>query len=208
MKRVLAMICALVLIAAVFTACGENKNATNINGIEVEGLVYETENYKELYLVMTNKTGKDCDIEVTVHFLDADGKEIDKSIFSEYAFGADTTIADYAMTSEWNFDSYTCEVEVKDLSYYVPIDKDLDAQLTGEGEDLTLTVTNNSSKAASYPSYYIFYFKEDKLVAVNRGIIDDDDSEIKAGKTQTEEVGTDQQYDNYQIYVHSNADKD
>ena len=206
-KKVLALICAVVLIASVFAGCGSKQDTAATGGIEVKGYPLQDEYTNEVYLVMTNKSGSDCDAEITVNFFDADGKTVDTTVDTIYAFGADTTVTEAFYSTE-KFETFAYNVTVNPLSYYDVIDKDLEFTTKVDGEDMSITVTNNGTKPALFPLYYVLYFKGDTLVDADWGYCDDDDSEIKPGAAVTDEFwNSDENYDSYQVYLHSRADK-
>ena len=88
------------------------------------------------------------------------------------------------------------------------IDKDLKVEINTATNKAIVSVTNNSKKAAKYPEYYAFFYKDGKLVYDNWGFVDDADGEIKPGATQREEASCYEEFDDVKVYVHSDADKE
>lgn len=208
-KRIIAILCVIVLMATSLTACnlfGGGGNKTTVNGIEVEEQQYHSGSSHSLFLIMTNKTGNDCDLEITVNFVDANGNTVDTvSGHSIYAFGKDTTIAEQ-FYSDAAYTTCNYNIMVKPLSYYRPVDADLKATINPMGEDVAISVTNNGTAVAEFVEFYILYYQNNVLVDYDWGYCDDDDSEVKPGATVTREEHCYEAYDNATIYVHGKID--
>ena len=188
-KRIIALLCVLALITSLFAGCGSKKKT--INGIEAEAFPYHTDTAHSLFLVMTNKTKGDCDLEVSVTFKDKDGKTVDTVDANvTYAFATDTTIAEQYYC-ETEYDSYDYNITVKPLSYHKAIDK-----------ELTVSVTNNSKETAEFVEYYVLFFQGDKLVGYKWGYCQDEQNQIQPGSTATRNDHMYQAYDKADIYIH------
>ena len=207
-KRMAAILCVVILTATLLAACSFGGAAKKkVNGIEVEERPYQSEYGNKVYLIMTNKTGSGCDLEVTVNFLDDQGATVDTSTYSTYAFAQDSTISE-PYYSNTPFASYNYDIEVKPLSYYEPVDNDLALEVNEAGEDSTIKITNNGSKTAKFVEYHALYFKNDVLVDYDWGYCDDDHDEIKPGASETAEIAAYEDYDSVKVYIHGRADKE
>ncbi len=248
-KRIIAMVIAIVLAAALFAGCGKKKmvipeitssdagsvtgSGTNdaassvaasspdsassqaksidtnkvAKGIKVEGIPYHDEYSNKLFLLLTNESGADCNVSVNVDFFDKDGKIVGTTSGYVDAFQNGTTVVENFYCDD-PFEKYEYSVAASDLSYYVPIDKDLKVEINKATNKAIVSVTNNSKKAAKYPEYYAFFYKDGKLVYDNWGFVDDADGEIKPGATQREEASCYEEFDDVKVFVHSYADKD
>lgn len=208
-KRMIAILCIVALMATSLTACslfGGGKKST-INGVEIEEQQYSSESGSKegVFLIMTNKTGNDCDLEISVNFLDNNGNTIDKvENFAIRAFGKDTTIAQlfYCKTA---YTSVNYNVVTKPLDYDQPVDANLKADVAAKGEDVTVTVTNTGNVTAEFVEYYVIYYKGGKVVGYNMGYCDDDNDEIKPGATVTKDEHSYSEYSNAKVYVHGTA---
>ena len=206
-KRIIALLCVLALTATSLTACSlfRGSKKTTINGVDVEEIQYHNGSSDYLFLVMTNRTGRSCDLEISVTFMDDNGNIVDtvnKDTIS--AFGQDTTVVDQ-FYSDVAFTACDYDIVVKPLSTDIPIDADLKPKIDPRGEDVEISVTNNSSTTAEFVEYYILYYKSNMLVDYDWGYCDDDDNEIKPGETAYREENCFEPYDNATLYIHGRA---
>lgn len=203
-KRIVALVCITALLMTLLAACGGKKQV--INGIQVEEQKIENQYSDGIVLLMTNKTNNDCDMEVTITFLDANGNKVDSyDNFKIYACAKDATIAQPFYSSK-PFVSYNYNVTPQAMSLYRPIDTDLKAEVKQNGEDVTVTVTNNGTETAHFVEYYTLYYKGGKLIGVGTGYCDDDKDELKPGASISDQDHCYDPYDKVSVYVHSKID--
>lgn len=249
-KRIIAMVIAVVLAAALVTGCGQSKivipevntssavdngsvtgSGTNDNnnsnnnsnnaassaeaidtnkvaeGIKVEGLPYSTEYSNKLFLFLTNESGADCNISINVDFFAADGSIVGTTSGYVDAFQNGTTVVEDFYCDD-PFEKYEYSVSASDLSYYIPVDKDLSVEISKATNKAIVSITNNGSQIAKYPQYYAFFYKNGQLVYDNWGYCDDADSEIKPGATERDEASCYEDFDDVKVYIHSYAYED
>lgn len=205
-KRIVALVCIAALLMTLLAACGGKKQV--MNGIEVEEQKIERDNtLKGFALLLTNKTSGDCNIAVSVKFLDANGNVVEsyeKLVID--AVAKDTTVADVFRCSK-DFASYTYNVTPEALYLYNPIDTNLKSEFIKNGDKGTVSVTNNGNAPASFVEYYVLYYKGGKLIGTDFGYCIDDNNEIKPGATVTDD-GTifSEPYDQAKLYVHGKTE--
>ena len=247
-KRIIAMVIAVVLAAALVTGCGQSKivipevntssavdngsvtgSGTNDNnvtssaapassaeaidtnkvaqGIKVEGVPFSTEYSNKLFLFLTNESGSDCNVTINVDFFGADGNIVGTTSGYIDAFQNGTTVAESFYCDD-PFEKYEYSVSASDLSYYIPVDKDLSVEVSKATNKAIVSVTNNGTQIAKYPQYYAFFYKDGKLVYDNWGYCDDADSELKPGATERDEASCYEDFDDVKVFVHSYAYED
>lgn len=92
--------------------------------------------------------------------------------------------------------------------YYKPVVNDLSVEQTFNDENVTVSVTNNSTNPALFVSAYaIFFDSSNNVVNYNSTYITDSDSEIKPGKTISDQLDCYGKYDHAEVYFTGRADK-
>ena len=254
MKRIIALVCVIVLAVSVLTACGNkvvniptpvasddsaassavassaaassaassdaaSSQAVQVDpnsvvgegktaeGIKVEGLSAFTEYSNQLFLILTNESGTDCNVTVNVDFFDKNGNIVGTTSGYVDAFVDGTSVAESFYCDD-PFAKYEYNVASSDIDYYLPVDKDLKVEVNKATNKIIISITNNGKVAAKYPEYTALFFKDGKLVYDNWGFCDDADSEIKPGATERDECSCYEEFDDVKVYVHSYAYKD
>ena len=103
--------------------------------------------------------------------------------------------------NEDSFASYEYTISVDLETYYGPILSKLEKEVTITDSKVILAVTNNSDKAAEFVQYTVLFFSGDTVVDYGWGYCTDDDSEIKAGKTNYDESTTYEEFDSALVYL-------
>ena len=272
MKRVIALLCAVVLAAAVLTACGNNnKQIPNANellsslaealgskvensasqvesaldntansvesaaseissaasdvqttnpgdiagkgtvsdGLKVEGIPFFDDYSKNVYLLITNDSDKDCNMSISMDFF-KDGKIVGTTSSSIDAVAKGTTVCEDFSCDE-DFNSYEYKVVASDLSSYdVPVDQDLALEVSQLTNKVIVSLTNNGKIPAKYVWYDVFFYKNGKLVDHNYRYCEDDDSEIKPGATVRSECSAyvEGGFDDAKVYFHGEGYKE
>lgn len=256
-RKLIALLCAVVLAAAAMTACGMNP----LNGISIpdpnnvastandavssvaeaassaaevvssaadtastpaapagdaqasanskvsDGIKVETINYKDdysntLYLLMTNDSAKDCDLDINVDFF-MGGKIVGTTSGSVDAVAKGTTVCEDFYCDE-EFDSFEYKVVASDIGYYVPVDQNLALDVSQLTNKVIVSLTNNGKIPAKYVWYDVFFYKNGQLVSHNYSYCEDSDSEIKVGATERSECSFygDDGFDDVRVYFH------
>ena len=198
-KRVIALLCVLVMVATLFTACG-GKTKT-VNKVKVELQTYQDQlsgRYVSILLV-TNKTGDDCSLELTTTLLDANGAPVeDVKTGSVDAFVDGTTVVKYYST-EAPVEDFSCNAVVSPLEA-VPVDKDLKVKVEKNNGIATFTVENKGTNTAEEPDWYAIFYKSGKPVYIDSGELNGD---LMPGATLGDMSSCQLPFDDVEVYVHS-----
>lgn len=199
--------------SAVNNAGGSDASASSNSkvseGIKVEPIVFSNDYSTTLYLLMSNDSGKDCDLDINVDFFNADGKIVGTTSGSVDAVAKGTTVCEDFYCDE-EFTTYEYKVVASDLSYYIPVDQDLAVDVSELTNKVIVSLTNNGKIPARYVWYDVFFYKNGKLVDHNYSYCEDNDSEIKPGATERSECSFwgDDGYDEVKVYFHGEGDAD
>ena len=184
-----------------------SKNSKVSDGIKVEGIPFFDEYSKNVYLLITNDSGKDCNLDINVDFF-KDGKNVGTTSNYIDAVAKGTTVCgDFSCDEDFN--SYEYKVDASDLSSYeVPVDQDLALEVSQLTNKVIVSLTNNGKTPANYVWYDVFFYKNGKLVDHNYNYCYDDDSEIKPGATERSECSFygEGGFDDAKVYFHGEGD--
>lgn len=184
-----------------------SKNSKASDGIKVEGIPFFDDYSKNVYLLITNDSGKDCNLDINVDFF-KDGKNVGTTSNYIDAVAKGTTVCgDFSCDEDFN--SYEYKVVASDLSSYeVPVDQDLALEVSQLTNKVIVSLTNNGKTPANYVWYDVFFYKNGKLVDHNYDYCYDDDSEIKPGATERSECSTSVEggFDDAKVYFHGEGD--
>jgi hypothetical protein len=184
-----------------------SKNSKASDGIKVEGIPFFDDYSKNVYLLITNDSGKDCNLDINVDFF-KDGKIVGTTSNYIDAVAKGTTVCE-DFTCDEDFNSYEYKVVASDLSSYeVPVDQDLALEVSQLTNKVIVSLTNNGKTPANYVWYDVFFYKNGKLVDHNYNYCYDDDSEIKPGATVRSECSTNVEggFDDAKVYFHGEGD--
>ena len=162
---------------------------------------------KNVYLLITNDSGKDCNMSISMDFF-KDGKNVGTTSNYIDAVAKGTTVCEELSCDE-DFNSYEYKVDASDLSSYeVPVDQDLALEVSQLTNKVIVSLTNNGKTPANYVWYDVFFYKNGKLVDHNYNDCYDDDSEIKPGATVRSECSTyvEGGFDDAKVYFHGEGD--
>ena len=171
------------------------------------GIPFFDDYSKNVYLLITNDSGKDCNLDINVDFF-KDGKNVGTTSNYIDAVAKGTTVCgDFSCDEDFN--SYEYKVVASDLSSYeVPVDQDLALEVSQLTNKVIVSLTNNGKTPANYVWYDVFFYKNGKLVDHNYNYCYDDDSEIKPGATERSECSTSVEggFDDAKVYFHGEGD--
>lgn len=172
--------------------------------MSVEEYYYENTIGDTLYfLIVTNNSKETVSIEVNAVAKDSEGQLVGATGTDEEAVGSGETVCLTNYFSDVqgaaNFE-YT--MTVKKDQYYESVANDLLIEESRTDKKVILTCTNNGDEAAEFVEAYALFFSEGKLIGYDSTYITDDDSEIKAGATISDELSYYKIYDDVKVYVH------
>lgn len=170
-----------------------------ISQLEVTTYSYSSRYYEYAFLEITNNSEFDLDVSAEVKFYDASGNLVGAKSGSQEAFQQGTSILMYFMPDE-SFATMDYELSASEEEWYDCVVADLSYESTPAKDKEIVSVTNNGTKAAEFVQAYILFFNGDKIVGFDWTYFTDDDSELKPGKTITEEMDCYESYDSYKIF--------
>lgn len=168
--------------------------------LKVNTYSYSNDFWNYGFIEITNNSKYDLDISADVKFYDASGALIGAESDSEEAFQQGTSIL-FAFSPDEEFETIEYELSVKEVEYYECVVKDLSYESVTAKEKEIVTVTNNGTEAAEFVEGAMLFFNGDEVVDYDCTYFTDDDSELKAGKSITEEMDCYEKYDSYKFYL-------
>lgn len=159
-----------------------------------------------LALIVKNNSSTDCSLEANVLFKNADGATIGASDASRETFEANTETC-LIFSNEEPFTDFTYEYSVSKLNYYDCVTSGLQCEVTPASKKAVISVTNNGDKIAEWVTYTALFMQGENVVSSNWGYIMDDDSELKIGKTITEEASCFEDFDSVKVFLSGRAER-
>ena len=150
---------------------------------QVETYKYDLAQYHYLSLIVTNNSGSDADLYMTVKYYDANGSLVGISNDSIYAV-ADNTQVLFEVNNDIEFETFDYEITPSKNTIYVAVNENLSVEKTIVGNKVIIGVTNNGSVTAEFVKYNVLFLKNGEVVNTGWGYVNDNDYEIKPGKTQ------------------------
>ncbi|MBQ3329856.1 MAG: hypothetical protein IJG87_01600 [Ruminococcus sp.] len=183
-----------------------SKNSKASDGLKVEGIPFFDDYSKYVYLLITNDSGADCDLNINVDFFNAEGKIVGTTSGSLDAVGKGTTVCeDFSCDEE--FVTYEYKV-VSSENSYKPVDQDLALDVSVLTNKVIVSLTNNGKTPARYVWYDVFFYNKGQLVGHNYNYCEDADSEIKPGATERSECSFygEGGFDDAKVFFHGEGD--
>ena len=161
------------------------------------------------FLIVTNNSNTDVAISGNATAKDLSGNSIGAADMSIDVLGAgETSIGVFYFDSVSGIDKVDYTLDYNENPYYKPVVNDLSVEQTFNDENVTVSVTNNSTNPALFVSAYaIFFDSSNNVVNYNSTYITDSDSEIKPGKTISDQLDCYGKYDHAEVYFTGRADK-
>lgn len=181
----------------------ENTDDTeSTNLIEVEPITYTNSTGTTLYLILTNRTGIDCDIEIGVDFI-KDNTVVDSQTGFVFADAKDSVVCKYFLLSE-EYDSYDYKVTYSPVSRNIPIDQNLSLEIDKQPDRIVVGLTNNGSTPARSVWFDAFFYKEGKVIYHEYSSCSDKEGEIKPAQKVEKECKnrSKEAYDDVRVFYH------
>ena len=172
---------------------------TVLSQLSVTEYLYSSRFAEYAFLTVKNNSNFNLDISVAIKFYNAAGDLVGASNSSESAFEKGTEILFYFMPDE-AFAKMEYEFTVSEEDWYDCVVSDLVYETTSAKNKEIVSVTNNGTKAADFVEGSILFFNGDKVVGFDWTYFTDDDSELKPGKTITEEMNCYEEYDAVKLF--------
>ena len=113
-----------------------------------------------------------------------------------------TTVLDESIESIDGVASYETKVIASEAKYYKEIDSAVAIELDASSSKVFVTLTNNGTEAAEFVDCFVVFLDENgNGVDFEEKYIVDNDSEIKAGQSLSNEFKTDKAFSTAEVYI-------
>ncbi len=151
------------------------------------------------FLIVTNNTNQTVEIEGALKVFNSSGDIVGAQTSSEGAVGAgQTTILTYLFDEEFSRSEY--EISAYPDEYGEPVTQNLSYESSSASDKEIVTVTNNGTIPAEFVEVYVLFFNGETLVSHEWTYFTDNDSELKPGRSITEEMDCRQDYDSILVF--------
>ena len=166
-----------------------------VNNLKVHEFSYESSTGRPwVFLVVENTSEFTLDISASLKTFDDSGGLVGAKNTSESPVGAgQITILSFMLDNSFETSEY--EIDVSEETWSSPVTQNLVFETSSADGREIITVTNNGDIPARFVEVYVLFFSNGILVDHDRRYFTDSDSEIKPGKSITEELRTRQKYD-------------
>lgn len=180
------------------------------DGLDVSVETYSYDDYSNgVDLFVTNKTGKPVQVRATVDYSDENGELIGSQEDDRIDVADGSTICLYALRINEKFADFKYKVTWDDTFTSHSVDQDLSMEIEKQSDRVVVNITNNGKLPASNVLYNAIFYKNGEIVYQDSGACEDDDSEIKPGKTCRSEKefdgDLDKGFDDVKVYFHGLA---
>ncbi len=176
-------------------------NAEEVIGqLEVTEYSYSTDYQDYAFLVIKNNSKFNLSISAAVKFYNDKGELIGAETESESPIGSGCEfVLDFSPDEE--FATMTYEFEVEEEDWYESAVHDLSYETVTAKEKEIVSVKNNGTEAVEFVEVSVLFFNGDDVVDFEWTYFADNDSEIKPGKTITEEIKCYEEYTSVRIFL-------
>lgn len=195
----------LLLSAVLLTGCGDSASTKNGSTAVELGTESEQKSLADLmstqeysctvddsfmYYVMyiTNTSDKDVSIDLNVTALDSSGSMVGSSGDGTKAVAPGQTAGIWTTFDEWDkIDSFDYTLSVSEEKEYSPVYSDLSIDYNTTDSGIVASVTNNGDSTADFVWMDVVYLKAGKMVGFSELSFMDDNQELQAGATLSQE---------------------
>lgn len=177
-----------------------------ISQLEVTEYSLKSSGWYYAFMVIKNNSAFDLDISVNINFYNDEGNIVGADSDNQSAFGAGTEIILYFMPDE-DFASTEYELSVEQEEWYECAVSDLTYESTPAKDKEIVSVTNNGDAPIEYVKGCALFFNGENVVDYDDVFFDDNDYELKPGKTITKELACYEEYDSVKFFFTGRRDK-
>lgn len=171
----------------------------SLSELEIKEYHYYTDYGSYGFLVIKNNSDSNISLSANVTFYGEGDALVGASSDSEDAVESGYS-AILSFRCDESFSRMDYEVEPKAETDYACVLSDLSYE-AGETENkVILAVTNNGEDPAEYVQATVLFFNGEEAVGFDYAYIDDDDGELKPGKTISKETYCYEAFDSYQVF--------
>jgi len=164
--------------------------------------------YARRFTIIKNNGNSTVDVSTSVLAYSEDGELVSSADGSFDALGAGCTSLMYeAFETDKEISYYEAEMSVSESKYYKSVIEDLTYVQNDIDNGAIFQVTNNGEDAAEFVEGFVLYFMGDELVGHESKYFVDDDSELKPGKTISEQFTSYEDFDRIEFYLQGRKSK-
>lgn len=154
------------------------------------------------FLIIQNDSDETYDISVSSLAYNEEGTMISATDGSIEGLGSGcVSIVDLSFDTEEDIYSYDTEINVSVSDFYVSVIQDLSYVQNDIEDGAIFQVTNNGEEPTGIVTGYALFFLNDTLVDYSFQWFFDDDTEIKPGRTISEQITTYEEFDRIEFYM-------
>lgn len=184
---------------------GVFNEAEVISQLDVTEYSFSNEFWNYHFLVIKNNSDYTLEISAATKYYDASGNLVGAKDDDECAVGSGSEICLYFMPDE-KYATSEYELSVQEDKWYESVVGDLTYESVPAKEKEIVSVTNNGYEPAEFVEVYALFFNGDEPVYFNTEYFTDDDSELKPGKTITEELDCYEDYTSVRFFLTGRRD--
>jgi hypothetical protein len=158
------------------------------------------------FVIVENASTFTIELGAKIKFYDKDGSLVGYSSDSVHAVGPNERICLSFSNSE-SYDHYEIIWSASEERYYKAICSNISLEVSKAKNKAIIEATNKGDSAAQFVEYYALFFNGNKVVGYGWGYLTDNDSEIKAGKSELREATCYSSFDSVKVYISGRAAK-
>lgn len=185
------------------TSKNEEGNIKNINILAEYTLSDGIGWFTRHFMVIKNNSNVTVDIETSSLAYNSFGTMVGAANSSIEALGSGCTTVIYeAFETDAEINHYETEIIAIKSKYHESVIQDLSYTQTNIDKGAIFQVTNNGTDPAQFVKGYALFFSGAKLVGYESTYFDDDNSELKPGRTVSKQLISYDDFDRIEFYLH------
>lgn len=172
-----------------------------LSQLDVQSYDYQTRWSTYVFLTIKNNSDYNLSISADVSFYDEDGNLVGAKSDSQEAVESGYETILYFTTDDENATSIECQYSIKEENRFECVLSDLSYDVSETKDKVILSVTNNGNEPAEFVEASVLFFNGDSVVDFRQSYINDDNFEIKPGKTVKKEIKSHEAFDSYKIFL-------
>ena len=180
----------------------ENNGEINVEILKEYTLPDGINWYTRHFYIVENNSDVTVDVTTSSIAYNENGDVVGAADSELYALGAGCTSVFYeAFETSEKIGKYDTQFEYKESEYYESVMEDLSYIQNDIKDGAVFQVTNNGEEPAEFVEGHALFFLGDELVQYESTYFTDDDSELKSGKTISEQMNCYDDFDRIEFYL-------
>ena len=153
------------------------------------------------FIVVKNNSDVTLDVSTSTLAYGEDGGIVSEATGESLALGAgQTSLIEEAFETDKNISKYETELTSEE-SLYDSVLENLEVKQNDIEDGAVFQVTNNGEESAEFVEGTALFFKDNKIVGHEWTYFTDDDSELKPGKTISEQMTNYEEFDSIKFFL-------